>query len=299
MERYNALRPYLRSRFGCEVRKICIDGGFTCPNRDGKAGRGGCIFCGGRGAGEHIDPAKSIREQVEAALAKAERRPTRYIVYFQNFTNTYAPVYTLRERYDAALIGDPRICALAIGTRPDCLGDDVVRLLSSYRERLPVICELGLQTASDVTAERINRGYKTSVFVSAVRRLAAAGIEPVVHLIAGLPGEGEAEFLDTVRLLNTLPVAGVKLHSLYVMEGTQLADMYRSGGFSPISEEEYVACAAHAIAALRSDIIIHRLTGDCPPGLLVAPEWNADKSRVIEKIRKKLAEENITQGCRA
>lgn len=299
MERYNALRPYLRSRFGCEVRKICVDGGFTCPNRDGTVGYGGCIFCGGRGAGEHIDPKKSIEEQVTSALEKTERRPTRYIVYFQNFTNTYAPVYTLRERYDAALIDDPRICALAIGTRPDCLDDDVVRLLSSYRERLPVICELGLQTASDITAERINRGYKTSVFVSAVRRLAAAGIEPVVHLIAGLPGEGERELLDTVRLINTLPVAGVKLHSLYVMEGTRLADIYRAGDFSPIGEDEYVACAAHAIAALRSDIIIHRLTGDCPAGLLVAPEWNADKSRVIEKIRKKLDEENITQGCRA
>lgn len=290
---YNNLSTYLKSRYEKNIRKICIDGGFTCPNRDGKCSWGGCIFCGERGAGEHIDPTASIKDQVRTALEQG--RADGYIAYFQNFTNTYAPCDLLKERYDAAL-GDERIVALAIGTRPDCIDEDVARLIASYKDRVDVWVELGLQTASDKTAATINRGYKTEVFVNAVRLLADYGIPVVAHMIIGLPGEGEAEAYATVELFNSLPLWGVKIHSLYVMKGTALADLYRKGEYTPITKEKYVSICAECIARLRPDIIIHRITGDCPEGLLVAPEWNRGKSAVIEDIRKRLANRGLGQG---
>ena len=291
---YNNLASYLKSRYGTRVSKICIDGGFSCPNRDGTCGTGGCIYCGGRGAGEHIDPTLSIREQVREQLARGSA-DSRYIAYFQNFTNTYATVDVLKERYDSALTDD-RIIILAIGTRPDCMNDEIAELIASYKNRVDVWVELGLQTASDATADVINRGYKTEVYRRATEVLISHGIPFVTHMIIGLPNEKTDEIDATVDEINRSGSWGVKIHSIYVMEGTGLADMYRSGEYTPLSLDEYVDLAARSIARLRPDMTVHRITGDCPDGLLVAPEWNRDKNKIIDLIRKKLEKENLHQG---
>ncbi len=283
---YRTLGNYLKERYGTKTRKICIDGGFTCPNRDGTVGRGGCIFCGERGAGEHLCPELSIRAQVERELAKG--KADAYIAYFQNFTNTYADTETLRARYDAALI-DERIRVIAIGTRPDCIDDDICALIASYKSRLDVWVELGLQTASDTTAAIINRGYTTNVYIQAANLLKKHGIPFVTHIIVGLPGEGEAELDETIELIKAVGTWGVKIHSLYVMEGTRLADMYREKLYTPPTFDAYTSLAARALESLGDSIVVHRITGDCPPGLLVAPAWNADKQAVISEIRRKLA----------
>ena len=290
---YNNFSSYLKCKYGGKISKICIDGGFGCPNRDGTCGVGGCIYCGERGAGEHIDAATSIRAQVERALEK-DTKSDGFIAYFQNFTNTYAPIDTLKERYDSALISD-RIVALAIGTRPDCIDDDVAELIASYRDRVDVWVELGLQTASDKTAKIINRGYNTEVYRRAVTILKSHGIPFVAHMIIGLPGEGRDDIEATVRLINE-DAWGIKIHSIYVMEGTALAKMYRDGQYVPPSLDEYTELAKISIAGLRSDMIVHRITGDCPDGLLVAPEWNKDKNKIIAEIRKKLEREGLHQG---
>ena len=291
---YNYFSRYLKEKYGARVGKICIDGGFGCPNRDGTCGTGGCIYCGERGAGEHIDPTRSIRRQVEDALAR-DSKSEGLIAYFQNFTNTYAPVDVLKERYDSALISD-RICALAIGTRPDCITEEIAELIASYKDRVDVWVELGLQTASDETARVINRGYPTEVYRRATGILKSHGIPLVTHMIIGLPGEGEREVDATVDLINE-ESWGVKIHSIYVMEGTELARMYRDGEYVPPTLDEYVTLAARSIARLRTDIIVHRITGDCPRDLLVAPDWNADKDRMINMIRKRLERDGLTQGA--
>lgn len=292
---YRNLSGHLRERYGRKITKICIDGGFTCPNRDGRCGVGGCIYCGERGAGEHIDASVGIRGQVEEHLAHTRDDGRGFVAYFQNFTNTYAPVDVLRSRYDAALISD-RIVALAIGTRPDCIDEEIAELIASYKERVDVWVELGLQTASDETARVINRGYKTEVFTRAVEMLHSRGIEVVAHMIIGLPGEGVREADATVDLLNSCRVEGVKLHSMYVSRGTELEQMYLRGEYVPLTEDEYVGTAARCIARLRPEAVLHRITGDCPAGLLVAPMWNGEKDRVIRRICERLAADGLHQG---
>lgn len=292
---YNNLSGYLKTKYGKRLKKICIDGGFGCPNRDGRCGTGGCIYCGERGAGEHIDPCKSITEQVRIALDGAKGDEW-FIAYFQNFTNTYAPIPVLKERYDSALISD-RIKVLAIGTRPDCIDDEVAELIASYRDRCDVWVELGLQTSSDITARVINRGYTTDVYLRAVKILHRYGIPVVTHMIIGLPGESEKEITDTVKTVNSAGVWGVKIHSIYVMEGTALADMYRRGEYVPPTLDEYVRLASLTIGMLNEDIIVHRITGDCPRNLLLAPEWNVDKNKIISLIQSSLKEQGIKQGA--
>ena len=284
---YKTLRAHLREKYGYELKKICIDGGFSCPNRDGKCGTGGCIYCGERGAGEHIDPEKSIREQTENALLSGNARG--YIAYFQNFTNTYAPTDVLRERYSAALI-DERIKVLAIGTRPDCIDEEICNLLDEFKTKVDIWVELGLQTASDKTAELIGRGYTLEVYRRAARMLSAHGIPFVTHMIIGLPGEGDADALDTAREILSSGASGIKIHSIYVMEGTRLAEEYRLGKYTPPTLEEYVERAASCLALIKDRLVVHRITGDCPRDLLVAPEWNADKNRIIAAVRARLAE---------
>ena len=290
---YNNLSSYLKTKYGGKVSKICIDGGFGCPNRDGTCGTGGCIYCGERGAGEHIDPSVSIREQALAVLER-DKRSDSFIAYFQNFTNTYAPLEVLKERYDSALISE-RIVALAIGTRPDCIDEEIAELIASYKDRVDVWVELGLQTASDKTAEIINRGYKTEVYKRAVAILKSHGIPVVTHMIIGLPEEDTDDIDATVDLINEHSW-GVKIHSIYVMEGTALAGMYRAGDYTPPTFDEYISLATRSIVRLRPDMIVHRITGDCPDGLLVAPEWNKDKNKIIEGIRGRLERDNLTQG---
>lgn len=292
---YNNLSEYFRKTYGSRLTKICIDGGFSCPNRDGVCGVGGCIYCGERGAGEHIDPSKDITDQVKSALKNGSESKL-YVAYFQNFTNTYAPIDILRQRYDAALI-DKRIKALAIGTRPDCIDRDVCELLASYRDKVDIWVELGLQTASDKTAEIINRGYKRDTFGKAIRLLSEYNIPVVVHLIIGLPGEHLPEIIETCRYISQFDIWGIKIHSIYVARGTRLCDMFDRGEYTPPSIEEYVESCVYILTHINPKIIIHRLTGDCPPELLVAPEWNRDKHLLISLINKKMNDSGLFQGC--
>ncbi len=300
-KRYNTLSSELRRRYGSRLGKICIDGGFTCPNRDGTCGTGGCIFCGERGSGEHITPS-TIENQVRSYLASpAASKFGGYIAYFQNFTNTYEDPGVLRGRYSEALV-DPRIRVLSVGTRPDCVDRERADVLAEFLQGRDVWCELGLQSASDKTARFINRGYDTARFGNAVDLLRSRGIEVIAHIIIGLPNgvrsrEGERELAETVRLINSLPVSGVKIHSLYVMKQTRLCELYESGGYEPLSLEEYVSLASFAICRLRPDIVLHRVTGDCPRALLAAPSWNAYKTRVISSLDSYLEAHGLYQGC--
>ena len=291
---YNNLSGYFRKKYGTRLKKICIDGGFSCPNRDGKVGTGGCIYCGERGAGEHISKACSIKHQVENALKNA-KADDKFIAYFQNFTNTYADIDTLKKRYDDALI-DERIVALAIGTRPDCIDEDVARLISGYKKKLDVWVELGLQTSNDATAKIINRGYDRSVFENALKILNAYEIDTVAHMIIGLPEETEHDAIGTAKYISSLNVWGVKIHSIYVMEGTKLAEMYREKRYTPPTLSEYAKTAAECIGHISDSIIVHRITGDCPRDLLVAPEWNKNKNEIISEITSYMKKNNIRQG---
>ena len=291
---YNNLSGYLREKYGCRLSKICIDGGFSCPNRDGTVGEGGCIYCSERGSGEHILADLGIRAQVERALSSASDGE-RFIAYFQNFTNTYAPTSVLRERYDAAL-SDERIVVLAIGTRPDCINDEIAALIASYKSHVDVWVELGLQTADDNTAAVINRGYKSEVYERACRILNKYAIPIVTHIMIGLPGEGDAELEETVKLLCKTGTSGIKIHSVYVASGTVLAQMYKRGEYTPITFEDYVRRAAYVITHISPDTVVHRLTGDCPRELLLAPDWNTDKNAVIRAITEYLSGRGERQG---
>ena len=292
---YYNLSEYFRQKYGSRLGKICIDGGFSCPNRDGRCGVGGCIYCGERGAGEHIDATGSIKEQVLSALDSG-RPDGRYIAYFQNFTNTYAQVGVLKERYDAALI-DERIVALAIGTRPDCIDEEVCRLIASYKKRCDVWVELGLQTANDKTAKIINRGYTLSCFENALKMLKKYAIPVVVHLIVGLPGESLDDVKQTADYISSLDIFGIKIHSIYVMKGTRLAKMYEAGEYEPPTLEEFVTGATYILTHINPETVVHRLTGDCPKDMLIAPLWNSDKHAVIAKITEKMEREGLRQGC--
>ena len=283
---YYNLSSYLKEKYGKRLSKICIDGGFSCPNRDGKCGTGGCIYCGERGAGEHIDKKSSITEQVRSALLDAEEDDL-FIAYFQNFSNTYADVSVLKERYDAALI-DERIKILSIGTRPDCIDEDKARLIASYQKEREVWVELGLQTASDDTADIINRGYHKDAFESCMKLLTSYGIKVVVHIIVGLPGERREDVIKTVNYLRGFDIFGIKIHSIYVMEGTHLADMYRKGLYTPPTLDEYVDTALEVLRTIPKSWVVHRITGDCPRDLLVAPEWNKDKNKIIALIQSRI-----------
>lgn len=292
---YNNFSAYLKRRYGKRIKKICIDGGFTCPNRDGKCGTGGCIYCGERGAGEHITPEREISEQVKISIAALEDKADGFIAYFQNFTNTYASAEVLKARYDAALC-DERIVALAIGTRPDCIDEERAALITSYKERVDVWVELGLQTASDETARVINRGYGKKTFEQAVEMLKKYEIPTVVHLMIGLPGEGDRECEELSEYISRFELFGVKIHSVYVMKNTALETMYRQGEYTPPTMDEYIRRAAYIIARLSPDTVLHRLTGDCPSGLLVAPDWNTEKNAILRGITEALEAKGLRQG---
>ena len=293
--RYNNLSEFFRNRYGRRLDKICIDGGFTCPNRDGTCGVGGCIFCGERGSGEWLSKSEGIKNTAIRVVNRG-KGDEKYVAYFQNFTNTYAPCEVLRERYDAALISD-RIVALAIGTRPDCIDEDVCKLLYEYKARgLDVWVELGLQTSNDDTAKKINRGYKTELFEKAFNLLSKYGIWVVAHIIIGLPGEGRDDVLATLEYLKRFNLFGIKIHSIYVCEDTVLCDMYREKSYTPPTLDEFADVCVEVIGRLPKEWIIHRLTGDAPRELLVAPLWNLDKNGIYDALRKKMRERNIRQG---
>lgn len=296
---YRDLATYLKEKTGHKTAKLCLDGGFTCPNRDGRCGTGGCLFCGARGAGDFAEePAVPISLQVRARLARplGGRRATRYLAYFQNFSATYAPPAVLRARYDAAL-GDPRVVGLAVATRPDCIDEEIAALLASYAARMPVWVELGLQTASEESAKRMNIACPRSAFTHAVSLLHRHGVESVAHMMVGLPGEGREEALATLRFINAHPVSGIKIHSLYVMRDAPLATLWRQGEYTPLTFEAYTETVALLLAHLRPDIVVHRLTGDCPKEALLAPLWSAEKNKVLDRIHAILRERGWRQGC--
>ena len=284
------LSDHYREKFGCKVYKISLDGGFTCPNRDGTLGTKGCIFCGGDGSGAFAERCcESIAVQLERAKLRVQdkNKDGKYIAYFQSFTNTYAPVEALRKLYYEA-IAPEYIVGLAIGTRPDCLGEDVISLLAEINETKPISVELGLQTVHEETAKYIRRGYETAVYFDAVRRLKSAGIEVVTHIILGLPGETLDMMLETTRQAVAAGTDGIKFHMLHVLRGTDLAREYESGKFEVFTLEKYGDILKQCISVLPAHIVIHRITGDGAKKDLIAPLWSGDKKRVLNYLHKVL-----------
>ncbi len=289
---YLSFNKYLKDKFGQKVYKISLDGGFTCPNRDGKAGTRGCIFCSKGGSGDFAESREmSITEQIESGKKKVEKKikSGKYIAYFQAFTNTYAPVEILRQKYEEA-INHPDIVALSIATRPDCLGDDVLKLLDEMNKIKPVFVELGLQTIHQKSAKYIRRGYDLSVYDKAVRDLKKIGVNVVVHVILGLPNESENDMLETVKYVCESGANGIKLQLLHVIDGTDLAKDYEKGLFKTLEFDEYVNLIVKCVKIIPKDIVIHRLTGDGAKKDLIAPLWSADKKRVLNAINKALRE---------
>lgn len=283
---YLSLNQYLRSIFGERVQKISLDAGFTCPNRDGTKGRGGCIYCDARGSGTGAyESGKDIAEQMKAGINWAGRRygARKFIAYFQSFSNTYGPLDRLEDIYTQALVGS-EVVGLSIGTRPDCVDKDRLELISHIGEGRMVWMEYGLQSASDATLARINRKHTVSDFIRAVEISKEYGLMTCAHIIFGLPDEGRSEMEDTVRLLAGLKVDGVKFHHQYIVENTELNRLYRAGKYRPITQQDYVEMVAWALANLPKGTVIQRLTGDPPMNLLVAPDWSFDKIQTIAMI---------------
>ncbi len=296
--RYYSLDYELKNTFGEKIYKITLNGGMTCPNRDGRCGTGGCIFCSAKGSG---DFAGSAALPIEAQLAKgkkdlAQKRPIRsYIAYFQAFTNTYAPVDYLENIFSRA-VRDPDVKVLSVATRPDCLGEDVLCLLERLNRIKPVWIELGLQTIHPRTAEYIRRGYPLGVFDKAVSDLRAAGIRVIVHVILFLPGETEEMMMETIDYLNRTDIQGIKLQLLHILRGTDLALDYEKSHFYVPDMETYIRVLGRCVARLRPDISIHRLTGDGPKDLLIAPLWTGAKRTVLNRFQQYLKENDIWQG---
>ena len=296
---YLSLSEDLKRRFGGKVYKLSLQSGCSCPNRDGRLSYGGCSFCSEGGSGDFAAPLLPIREQleiakkrVEAKLPKAEKESQhRYIAYFQSYTNTYGPEETLGALFREAMT-PPEIVALSIGTRPDCITPRMLEILTELNREKPVYVELGLQTIHEETATRINRGYLLPVFEDCYRRLKAAGLMVVVHVILGLPGEDEEKMLATVRYLSALTptLDGIKLQLLHVLQGTRLAAEYMAKPFPILTLEEYTRLVVKCLKLLPAETVVHRITGDGPKRLLLAPLWSADKKRVLNTLQKAIAE---------
>ena len=282
---YRTLNQHYQETFGCKVYKLAIDAGFSCPNRDGTIGYGGCIFCSGEGSGEFAEKGCSVTAQLQQAKRRvsAKIKDGKYIAYFQAFTNTYAPVEHLRKLYEEAIRSED-VAGLAIGTRPDCLNDEVVALLAQINEIKPVSVELGLQTVHPDSIQYIRRGYENNVYFDAVRRLRGAGIEVVTHIILGLPDETAEMAVQTTKAAVAAGTDGVKFHLLHVLQGTDLAKDYAAGKFECLTLEEYGSWLKQCIAALPAHITVHRITGDGAKRDLIAPLWSADKKRVLNYL---------------
>ena len=299
---YHSLDYELKRQFGQKIYKVSLDGGMSCPNRDGTVGTGGCTFCSQGGSGDFAvgrTGYPDVWEQIEQAKTRVHRKISgegKYIAYFQSYTNTYAPVDYLRTLFERA-ITHPDIVALSVGTRPDCLGDEVVALLKELNRQKPVWVELGLQTIHEKTAERIHRGYRLEVFEDAYRRLKEVGLTVVVHVILGLPGETKEEMLETVDYLGKIPVDGIKLQLLHILKGSQMATEYEKNPFSLMELEEYLDLILTCVARLPQSVVIHRLSGDGAKALLIGPAWSANKKLVLNRMMQKFRENGIFQGC--
>lgn len=288
---YRTLNSYLQETFGCKVYKLSLDGGMTCPNRDGTCGTGGCIFCSG--SGEFAARGETVAEQLTAAKQRVahKNRGGKYIAYFQNFTNTYAPPERLRRLYAEATAPED-VVALSVGTRPDCLPPEVLDVLSEQKK--PVFVELGLQTVHEETAAWMRRGYELPVYDRAVRELQERGIHVVTHMIAGLPGETREMTVETARYIGASGSEGIKIHLLHVLRGTDLETEYLQGRVPVLSMEDYIETVAQCLRVLPPEMVIHRLTGDGDKRTLLAPLWSADKKTVLNAMNRRL--QNITQG---
>ncbi|MDD7740956.1 MAG: TIGR01212 family radical SAM protein [Lachnospiraceae bacterium] len=295
---YYSLDAYLKECYGEKVYKLSLDGGMTCPNRDGTCGDRGCIFCSAGGSGDFAaDRSLSVPEQIasQKALVKKKRPVRKFIAYFQAYTNTYAPVSYLEKIFLEA-ISDPEVVILSVATRPDCLGSEVLELLDRINRIKPVWVELGLQTIHEQTARYIRRGYELSCFEEAVRELQRRNLQVIVHTILGLPGESEREVLQTMDYLNQQPVSGIKLQLLHVLRGTDLAEDYLAGKFEVLTKEQYLQLVIDCLTHLRPDLVIHRLTGDGPGELLIAPLWSQAKRTVLNELHHQMKLQNACQG---
>ncbi len=295
-KKYNDLKSYWRNLFGCNVHKLQIDTGFTCPNRDGHVATGGCIYCDGRGSKwRQQGELPSVAEQIASGKKYYTKQAAKFIAYFQTFTNTYAPIEKLRTLYDEALSQDD-VIGLSIGTRPDCVGPDVVELLTGYAQKYHVWVELGLQSAHDKTLEFINRGHTFQQFSDAVASLAGRGLNICVHIIIGLPGESDDDILATARTIASLPINGIKIHSLLALDGTALGEMYKKGTIKMISKEKYVSLVADVLELLPPEMVIQRLTADGYRDIFLAPNWAMNKLDVLNSINKELIRRDSYQG---
>lgn len=297
-KRYHSLNYFLREKFGEKVFKISLDGGFSCPNRDGKVSKGGCVFCSARGSGDYAGSRNfSITNQfnnVKTMMAN-KWKSGKYIAYFQAYTNTYAPVDELRQKYEEA-INQEGVVALSIATRPDCLEDDVLDLIEELSKKLYVWVELGLQTINDDVAKKINRGYDLKVFDNAMTRLKERNIDVVVHSILGLPGESQDDMLKTIDYIAHSGAQGIKLHLLHLMKDTKMVELYENGELQFLSQEEYIKLICRAVSMLPKEMVVHRLTGDAPRDLLIGPMWSLKKWEVLNAIDKTLEDNDIYQG---
>ncbi len=303
MENWNG-KPYhsfdymLKERFGEKIYKVALDAGMTCPNRDGTLGSRGCIFCSAGGSGDFAGSRQdSITQQIEkqAVSIRQKRGVAKFIAYFQAYTNTYAPVDYLRKIYTEA-ISHPDIVAISIGTRPDCLGEDILQFLDELNQKKPVWVELGLQTIHETTARYIRRGYPLSCFEQAVSELRKRNLDVIVHTILGLPGESKNDILSTIEYLNHRDIQGIKLQLLHVLKGTDLAEDYLAGKFQVYSMEEYLELVIDCLEHLNPEIVIHRLTGDGPKDLLIAPLWSSAKRTVLNTLHRECKLRHAFQG---
>lgn len=297
-KKYHSLNYFLRNKFGKKIFKISLDAGFSCPNRDGKVSKGGCVFCSERGSGDFAGNRNfSITKQFEdiKEMMSKKWKDGKYIAYFQAYTNTYADVETLRAKYEEA-ISQEDVVALAIATRPDCFNKEIFDLIEEYSNRIYTWVELGLQSSKDETAKLINRGYKLEVFENTVRELRSRNIDVVAHIIFGLPKETREDMINTVKYVAKSGIQGVKLHLLHVMKNTPLERMYEKNMLEFMTQEEYIDLICESITLFPQDMVIHRLTGDAPRNLLVGPMWSLKKWEILNAIDKKLQDEDLYQG---
>ena len=299
-KRYHTLNYELRKEFGSKVFKLSLDGGFTCPNRDGRIGTRGCIFCSEEGSGEFAaSRSLNIKDQIveQIDFLSPKWKTGKYIAYFQNFTNTYAPVNVLKDKYEEALSCEG-IVGLAIATRPDCLSDNILDLLEEINKRTYLWVELGLQTIHEKSAKIIRRGYSLDVYERAINDLNKRGIKVVTHLIFGLPGESNSDILESIKYVANKKTWGVKLHLMHILKDTDLYEYYKSNPFSLLEKEEYISLIADALEILPKDIVIHRVTGDGAKEALVGPWWSLDKLSVISGIDMELKRRDTYQGIK-
>jgi hypothetical protein len=297
-KRYYDLKSFWRNRFGCKVYKLQIDAGFTCPNRDGTVLSGGCIYCDGRGSRlRQAGPLPSVREQIcrGKEYYRTHRNAGKFIAYFQTFTNTYGPIEKLRALYDEAL-GEDDVIGLSVGTRPDCVPDDIIDLFQEYAEHSHVWLEFGLQSIHNRTLQYINRGHSVETYLDAVRRASEKNIHICTHIIVGLPEETPEDMLETARVIATLPIQGIKIHLLLALRGTKMGGLYEQGKIFLLAKNEYVRIVCDILEILPPEIVIQRLTADGYRDIFLAPQWAVNKMEVLNEIDKELERRNTFQG---